>query len=587
MSHVVFVDNAKTAYVSCPLKSVVDLSKTKMEACFGAPDSAVQPAPTATVAGSTDLGTNQFFDVTALIQEVKEVRQHENNRSSFVVNVHDGSLDSETQKVKIMPLRVYFDTSPPTPRSSSAGQPVTTADSKAFLEEHLKSKTAVSFFCISGAQDDQRKFTFRTTKNTCLAKAVGTKADKLNSDAVLQNLQVDETVTFELQTAGAARDWSKEPAKETRCKLLAQFARNATGVRELDEGETTWQLNWAEATEPSQGQDIKSNDGKRIWFPITLRDHSGTIVLYITEKAAVKLADVVDAAEFEQCHAENRLRFPFWASVKVWRRPNKSGAGQPGLDATSAAESDNAFDCFIVDAAEQDMREAPSLRSAMLLPMLGNSTDNVLPAALGMIRKSDHYAMAVRYFTQEVPPELTKSASQVEAGVPMLRPCSRVVALVQSTKRSKLSDAGANGHKLVTHDVVDLLPQFGDVNQKYTLISFCTLDTVTDFKLDPQGRNKNQAALVSVTTVLDAGTDGVAQPVKELVVDNVHLLTTQESDAFKPILFKMLYFAALAGQMSRKREIEWSPDESPAKASACRVLGRSPTGAPLPDYSTP
>ena len=97
MSNVGFVDDAKAAYVSCPLKSVVDLSKTKMEACFGAPDSAVQPAPTATVAGSTDLGTNQFFDVTALIQDVKEVRQHDNNRSSFVVNIHDGSFDRETQ----------------------------------------------------------------------------------------------------------------------------------------------------------------------------------------------------------------------------------------------------------------------------------------------------------------------------------------------------------------------------------------------------------------------------------------------------------------------------------------------------------
>ena len=169
----------------------------------------------------------------------------------------------------------------------------------------------------------------------------------------------------------------------------------------------------------------------------------------------------------------------------------------------------------------------------------------------------------------------------------MLRPCSRVVALVQSTKRSTLSDAGASGHKLVTPDVVDLLPEFGDVTQKYTLISFCNLDTVTDFKLDPQGRNKNQAALVSVSTLLDAGTDSVAQPVKELLVDNVQLLTTEESDAFKPILFKMLYFAALAGQISRKRENEWSPDESPAKASTCRVLGRSPTGPSLPDYSTP
>ena len=83
MSNVGFVDDAKAAYVSCPLKSVVDLSKTKLEACVGASDSAVQPAPTATVAGSTDLEINKFFDVTALIQEVKEVRQHDNNRSSF------------------------------------------------------------------------------------------------------------------------------------------------------------------------------------------------------------------------------------------------------------------------------------------------------------------------------------------------------------------------------------------------------------------------------------------------------------------------------------------------------------------------
>ena len=595
MSKVGFVEDAKAAYVSCPLKAVVDLSKTKMDACVGASDSAVQPAPTATVAGSTDLGANQFFDVTALIQEVNDVRQHDNNRSSFVVNIHDGSLDKDTQKVKIMPLRVYFDTSPSTPRSSSPEKPVTTEDSKAFLEEHLKSQKAVSFFCISGAQDDQGKFSFRTTKNTCLAKGIGTKAEKLNGDAVLQNLQVEDTVAFELQAARSARDWSLEPGRETRCKLLAKFARTATGVPELDGGETIWQLNWAEPTEPSQGQVIKSSDGNRIWFPITLRDQSGTIVLYITEQVAVKLANVVDAAEFEQFHAENRLRFPFWASVKVWRRPSKPSAVQPGLDAASAAQPDttgtqqqtNDFDCFVVDASEQDMREAPSLRSAMLLPMLSDSTDSVLPAALGMIRKSDHYALAVRYFTQEVPPELTKSASKLEAGVPMLRPCSRVVALVQSHKRSQLSDAGACGHKLVTHDVVDLLPQFGEVTQTYTLISFCTLDTVTDFKLDPQGRNKNQAALVSVTTVLDAGTDSVSQPVKELLVDNVQLLTTQESDAFKPILFKMFYFAALAGQVSRKRENEWSPDENPAKASTCRVLGRSPTGPPLPDYSSP
>ena len=188
--------------------------------------------------------------------------------------------------------------------------------------------------------------------------------------------------------------------------------------------------------------------------------------------------------------------------------------------------------------------------------MLSDSTDNVLPAALGMVRKSDHYAMAVQYITQEVPPELVTMASKLVAGVPMQRPCSRAVALVLSTKRSKVSNAGAGGHKLVTDDVVDLLPASSEVPQKYIVISFCTLDTVTDFKLDPQGRAKTQAALISVTAVLDAGTDSDGHPVKEFLADNVQLLTLQESDAIKPILIKMFYFAALAGQVSRKRENE-------------------------------
>ena len=84
MSNVAFVEDANLSYVSCPLKIVVDLSKTKMDPCIGASDSAVQPAPTTTVAGSINLGTNQFFDVTALIQEVLETRHHENNTFSFV-----------------------------------------------------------------------------------------------------------------------------------------------------------------------------------------------------------------------------------------------------------------------------------------------------------------------------------------------------------------------------------------------------------------------------------------------------------------------------------------------------------------------
>ena len=136
-------------------------------------------------------------------------------------------------------------------------------------------------------------------------------------------------------------------------------------------------------------------------------------------------------------------------------------------------------------------------------------------------------------------------------------------------------------------DVVDFLRADKDNAQKnYSLTSFCTLDTVTDFKLDRPGRLKNQAALISVTGVIDAETDSAEQLVKNLLDENVQLVTPEQAEALTPILNKMFYLAAFAGQVSRKREHEaWSPEENPAKASTCRILGRSPTGPPLPDYS--
>ena len=89
-----------------------------------------------------------------------------------------------------------------------------------------------------------------------------------------------------------------------------------------------------------------------------------------------------------------------------------------------------------------------------------------------------------------------------------------------------------------------------------------------------------------VTGFIDEKTDSGEQSVQSLLVDDVQLLTPAPADALKPMLAKMLYFAALAGQVSRKRAREpWSPEENPAKAAACRVLGRSPTGPSLPDYS--
>ena len=584
MSKVGFVDNVKLAYVSCPLKVVVDLSSTTMDACVETPSSVVQPAPTATIAGSACLAGNQFFDVTALIQEVQDIKEHANNRSSFVVKIYDGSTDPDTEKVKVMPLRIYFDTSSDT-ATNSAGQPVSGKEMKTLAEQHLQSKTAISFFCISGAQDETGKFCFRSTKHTFITAAAGAKAERIKDATELHNLSAADTVAFELQTSTAARDWSLEPGKETRLGLLSTFATRATGLAALDHSETIWQCNWVRINEPSTGQKIKNQFGN-LWLELFCRDDAAGIGLYITEKAVVKLTNVVDAAEFEQMHAEGRLRLPFFSSIKMLRRPSKPSAAQPGFSETI----EKAFDCYIVDAAEQDMQEIPSTISIKLLPMLGHSADNVLPAMLVMIRKSEHYTMAVQYISQQVPPELSQVASRTRPGVTMLRPCGRAIALVLSTKRSKPLPAGAGGYKLVTDDVTDLLHADSaaqpDALKKYEITSFCTLNNVTDFKLDPPKHSREQAALISITGVTNADTDSADQPVKGLLVDDVLLLTPEQAKALRPMLMKMLYFAALAGQISRKRQREpWTAKENPADAARCRILGRSPTGPELPDYS--
>ena len=86
--------------------------------------------------------------------------------------------------------------------------------------------------------------------------------------------------------------------------------------------------------------------------------------------------------------------------------------------------------------------------------------------------------------------------------------------------------------------------------------------------------------------MISVDTDSAEQPVKGLLVDDILLLTPEQAKALRPMLMKMLYFAALAGQIFRKRQREpWNVTENPADAAPCRILGRSPTGPELPDYS--
>ena len=182
-----------------------------------------------------------------------------------------------------------------------------------------------------------------------------------------------------------------------------------------DVEETVWQLTWAHAEEPPAGSNIRTNDGKRLWFPVTVRDSTGKLTLYIQESAALKLSGMVDAEQFEAAFAGGTLWFPQMASVKILRRV-KPSAAQPG------DQQQRQLDVRIVDAAFQTLGESPTEDSARLLRFLKSdisSTDTVLPAALHMLRKSSHYTLAV----ESIVPTIPESLQAIFVGVPQPPMC--------------------------------------------------------------------------------------------------------------------------------------------------------------------
>ena len=93
-------------------------------------------------------------------------------------------------------------------------------------------------------------------------------------------------------------------------KLFVSLPRVDSGIADLDEEESAWQINWVRILEPAPGQNIHTQDGTRIWFPTTFRDATMQHILWITETAALQLANVSSPAEFQEAHKAGKLWFP-------------------------------------------------------------------------------------------------------------------------------------------------------------------------------------------------------------------------------------------------------------------------------------
>ena len=588
MTNVSIVNDAKKQYIHAPIQTVVNLADTVFSPLLNSKDTKhCYPEPPATIADCANLTNQQFFDVTALVKSVSPLRPggKSPNRVVCDVEIIDGSKSGD--RVRTMPLAVFTDRAATPNAACPLWVFLNGAAGKQVVEGSAEQPAPqpVSFFRVKGAQDDDGNFSFTTTKNTIIGGAATTaKGLRLAAEATTL-LGLADTASFAVKhfEEWVARDFSTELATETMCALFKPIANTVTtGLEALDTAkETFWQLNWVRIEEPPAGSSIRTNDGKRIWFPVTVRDCTGTLTLYIQEAAALKLSGFDDADNFEAAFVAGRGWFPQMASVKIIRQLKT--ASQPSVEQPSVQ-----VDVRIVDADSQNLAESPTEASARLLPLLNTentTSDVVMPAALHMLRKSPHYTLAVESVVPDIPESLKASFANVPAATTIFRPCSQVLALVEASQPSSLQEAGAGGYKITTNNVKDLLHDANDA-RGVQLTSFCTLNNLQDFKLDPPRTqaNKKQAALVLISSVLQAGS---AEQPASFMVDSVQLLQPTEVDSVKGCLKRMLFLTTLAGHMSSRKRAASEPttdQESPTKAAKCRVLGRHPTAAPVPEF---
>ncbi len=401
---------------------------------------------------------------------------------------------------------------------------------------------------------------------------MGERAARLKdvSATLLQTTQEERACLPVHAGSGGKRDYALQPGKESLCKIMDGLS-GMTDLRELEGGVTLWQLNWVEVSWPVD-DNILTKDGSRLWFKTTLRDISGsTKEAWMSEGPALALAQLSTKEEFLAAHSLRKSLFPSMASVKVVRKALKSGdrSDDTQLAAASQVSEIGAGDArrihmTVVHAGDQQFDEAPTRATLELIPFLDalkDDTSSILPAALDMVKTSQHYAFQVFYPGEE---------DAAKTGVP----CQKILSLIRSTRNSK-SEALANGYKLTTPGIEDLLarPAADEASiKRYDISAICTMDNLPSYRLDPP-RGGAQHALVTLSAMMD----------DVFVVDQVQLLSAPEAEQAKASLQTLLRLARQIHLPTRKRGASWSDDFSPAVAKTCRTLGRSPTEAPIAD----
>lgn len=528
---------AKAAYISGPLKMVINLEKTICTAILeGAKEEEHLKktiSPPCRVADAAVLKSQMTFDLLAIAREVTPPRSvivQGVQKSVAIASLVDGS---QTQDGKAAELEVSI-------WDHDLLQAVVPNVPLVFVGLASKFNNGLT---VSTSRDAE----IVTCGDSAKARSlIASKEEIVNTQQEDRQLMTNSFVpTPSINVTGDVT---------LSCAAVLEAAADAPSAMPTN---FVVQMNWARIEEPAAGAKVLTNDGDRIFFTTSIRDFSGCTTTGITEVVALALSGIQSKQEFVAQHQQGEVKFPLFASVRGVRRVKakpSTGANQPN-DSTDASAGEH-VEFLLADGCAMSFRTSlpPNESSKALLELLTHCPPNhegMLPASLSLISACPFYNLAIQY------PENTRRNAQ------------KVIALVQAQGKSQLLET-TGGHQVHTDNIFDL-PDFLDGSEpvKYNLMAYCSKNDVMDFKLDPPRGQSNRVALVIITRVLD----------KEFVVEAVEHVEPDDVRRAVKVMKKLMKLAAQVnprGDESLKRQIEFA-SSPPTAVKKCRRLCLQPT----------
>ena len=383
----------------------------------------------------------------------------------------------------------------------------------------------------------------------------GSEADELMRMAQeLRNQQDIEDIARQSNwTPQETRDFKPETATQTTCAIPFSIMQQADAVEE-----TLFQLNHVRIGEPGCGENIRTNDGKRLFVPVRLLDFTGTVNLRMQEQAALELAEQSSANDFETACSGACQRFPLLSSVRVLVRTKAPGASEHA----AASQNDSAeVTAVIVEAMTQlwEPRCAPNaavLELSVVLPKLSEPSSRMIVARLRDITLAPHAGMVVQIDDTSIAADF-------------------VLVLIAVKEKSGGKQFG-KGYRVITKNVIDCdIWQSGeDIPATRDCFSLCTMGNLLYYKLAPPRPGGIQYALSLVSNVGKGN----------FMIDYVESIALENVEDYKKLLRKLatLAYGAKFSDTPAKRP-SWSPTRTPFAAKKVRKLAQSPTDASLPD----